>query len=89
MNSMNAEKRRHTRVTYGATVDLTVDNNNYVVFMRDISLGGAFIAGDHLPALNKEMHVILTIPYEDMFDPAKLNGTVRRITDGGVGIEFF
>jgi len=86
---MNAEKRKHTRVTYGATVDLTVDNYDFVVFLRNISLGGAFIAGDHVPPLKEEMHVILTVPYEDTFGTAKLNGTVRRVTDDGVGIEFF
>ena len=89
MDSSNSEKRRHTRAAYGATVDLTVNNNDYVVIIRDISLGGAFIAGDHLPPLNEEMHVILTIPRENKFGTAKINGTVRRITKGGVGIEFF
>ena len=70
-------------------VDLTVDNFDYPVFMRDISLGGAFIAGEHLPPLSKEMHVTLTIPDEDKFGTAKLNGTVIRVTDDGIGIEFF
>ena len=89
MDSNKTEKRKHTRVPYGAMVDLTVDNQDYSVFMKDISLGGAFISGDHLPPLNKEMHVILTVPDEDTFDTATLNGTVRRLTDGGAGIEFF
>ena len=89
MVSMNAEKRKHTRVPYGASVDLTVDTSDYVVFMKDISLGGAFISGDHLPPLQEETHVILTVPDEDRFETATLNGTVRRITDHGVGIEFF
>ena len=86
---MKAEKRRHTRVAYGAMVDLTVDQHAYAVFMKDISLGGAFISGDHLPPLNKEMRVILTVPDEDTFGTATLNGTVRRLTDEGAGIAFF
>jgi hypothetical protein len=86
---MKAEKRRHTRVAYGAMVDLTVDQHDYAVFMKDISLGGAFISGDHLPPLTKEMHVILTVPDEDTFETATLYGTVRRLTDDGAGIEFF
>jgi hypothetical protein len=89
MDVLKAEKRRHTRVAYHAMVDLTVDNQDYSVFMKDISLGGAFISGDHLPPLNKEMRVILTVPDEDTFDTATLSGTVRRLTEDGAGIEFF
>jgi len=89
MDLLKAEKRKHTRVTYGAMVDLTVDNYDYSVFMKDISLGGAFISGGHLPPLNEEMHVILTVPDEATFGTATLSGTVRRLTDDGAGIEFF
>lgn len=89
MDVLKAEKRRHTRVAYGALVDLTVGNHDYSVFMKDISLGGAFISGDHLPPLKEDMHVILTVPDEDTFDTATLNGTVRRLTDDGAGIAFF
>lgn len=89
MVSSNVDKRKYERKAYGATVDLTVNSLKYIVLLKDFSLGGAFIAGDHLPPIEQEMHVFLDIPYENKPGTARLQGTVRRITDSGIGIEFF
>ena len=89
METATADKRQYERKAYGAYVNLTVDRLTYKVLLKDLSLGGAFIAGDHLPPIGDETNVSLAIPYEDKPGAVELKGTIRRVTDSGVGIEFF
>jgi len=89
METSNAERRQYERKAYGSVVDFTVDALTYIVLCEDLSLGGAFIAGDHLPPIEDETNMTLAIPYDYKSGIVKLNGTVRRITDRGIGIEFF
>ena len=89
MKTAMADKRQYERKKYGAYVDLTVGRHTYIILLKDLSLGGAFTAGDLLPPIGNETNVSLAIPYEDKPGAAKLNGMVRRVTDKGIGIEFF
>jgi hypothetical protein len=89
METSNPNQRKHERKAYHAAVDLTVDSLTYIVPLKDLSLGGAFIAGDHLPPIENEKSVSLSIPFENQSETVKLHGTVRRVTEGGIGIEFF
>ena len=57
--------------------------------LEDLSLGGAFVSGEDLPLMELEDNVELTIPFSDKQKEVELTGTVRRITENGVGIEFF
>jgi hypothetical protein len=89
METPNPNQRAHERKAYHADVDLTVDNQTYIVLLKDLSLGGAFIAGDHLPPIENEKPVSLLIPFMQKSETVKLHGTVRRVTEQGIGIEFF
>jgi hypothetical protein len=89
METSNPNQRKHERKAYHTAVDLTVDSLTYIVLLKDLSLGGAFIAGDHLPPVENETPVSLSIPFENKPEAVKLQGTVRRVTEGGIGIEFF
>jgi hypothetical protein len=89
MESSSSDKRRHERKTYGAYVDVTVDSLTYIALLKNLSLSGAFIAAAHLPTIENEKTVSLSIPYEDKPGTITLNGTVRRVTENGIGIEFF
>ena len=89
METLNADQRKTERKAYHAAVDLTVDSLTYIVLLKNLSLGGAFIAGDHLPPIEIEKSVSLAIPFENKPEKVNLHGTVRRVTESGVGIEFF
>lgn len=89
MRPPKSENRKHTRIVYGASVDFTADTHTYIVLLKNLSLGGAFIAGDQLPPIEKEKIVSLSIPRADKLGAIELSGTVRRVTDNGIGIEFF
>ena len=83
------EKRRHKRKVYYSNVDLTVDSLSYTVLLQNLSLGGAFIACDHLPTFEIDSPVSLSIPFEIKPETVNLPGTIRRLTESGIGIEFF
>ena len=89
MEYSNAEKRRHKRKAYYASVDLTVDSLSYTVLLLNLSLSGAFIAGDHLPPIEIDSPVSLSIPFAIKPEAVNLPGTIRRLTESGIGIEFF
>ena len=82
-------KRKYKRKAYGATVDLTIDRITYLAKLLDLSRGGAFISADNLPPIETEMNVQLTIPYENKPGAVELAGTVRRLSENGIGVEFF
>ena len=89
MEFSNIDKRRHKRKAYYANVDLTVDSLSYTVLLQDLSLSGASIAGDHLPPIEIDSPVSLSIPFEIKPETVNLRGTIRRLTESGIGIEFF
>jgi hypothetical protein len=87
--SAQSDHRKHKRKRYGASVDLTIDSITYIAEISDLSLSGAFISGDHLPPIEQEAKVTLSIPYENKPWAVELTGTVRRLTEKGFGVEFF
>jgi hypothetical protein len=89
MESLIGEKRRDKRKAYNATVDLTVDSLTYTMLLQNLSLSGAFIAGDYLPPIEIDIPVSLSIPFEIKPETVKLTGTVRWVAESGMGIEFF
>jgi len=84
-----SDHRKHERKVYGATVDLTVDRITYMVELLDLSLGGVFLSADNLPPIEPQIKVSLSIPYEKKPWSVQLPGTVRRLSEKGLGIEFF
>lgn len=89
METSNADRRQYERKAYGSPVGVKVDTLEYFVLLKDLSLGGAFIADNQLLPNGDEANISVTIPYDNKPGTVKLNGTIRRTTDRGIGIEFF
>ena len=81
--------RKHDRRNYNADVVFSIDYNNYFGEIKDISLGGAFISFDTMPAVNPDDEVSLTIPYASQNKDITLKGRVARYAENGIGVEFF
>ena len=82
-------KRQHTRRNYDADVVFSINYNTYLGEIKDISLGGAFISLDNIPAVEPDDEVHVTIPYAFQKKDLTLKGRVTRYAENGVGIEFF
>lgn len=85
------EGRAHPRRTSNLRVTIRLkDGSTASAVARDLSEGGAFITGGHLPALGEELEVSIAHPVTG--DPVELPATVvRTVEDGetpGVGIRF-
>jgi hypothetical protein len=82
-------KRQYARMNYDADVMFSINYNAYFGEIKDISLGGAFISLDNLPAMEPDDEVRITIPYCFQNKDITLRGRVTRYAENGVGIEFF
>lgn len=82
-------KRKHSRRSYDADVVFSINYNSYFGEMTDISLSGAFISFDTMPAVEPDDEVQLTIPYAFQKKDITLKGRVARYAENGIGVEFF
>ena len=89
MNNLEA-KRQNTRRNYDADVVFSINYNAYFGEIKDISLSGAFISLDNMPAMEPDDEVHITIPYAiHKKKDVTLRGRITRYAANGVGIEFF
>jgi hypothetical protein len=82
-------KRQHARMNYDADVMFSINYNAYFGEIKDISLSGAFISLDSIPAMEHDDELRITIPYAFQNKEITLRGRVARYAEHGLGIEFF
>lgn len=83
--------RAHPRRTSNLRITIRLsDGSTASAVARDLSEGGAFVTGSHLPAVGEELEVSIAHPVTG--DPVELPATVVRSVDHGetrgVGIRF-
>ncbi len=83
------DRRRHKRISYIASVSLTLDKKKYITELLDLSLGGAFISADSIPHIETGNQVSIAIPFVNKPNEIELKGTVLRLYGEGAGVEFF
>lgn len=80
------ERRRSTRVDCDIKIGYTSNENFGSEFLRNLSMCGAFMETADPFVVGQPVR--LTIPYTNGEQFAKINGTVNRIAEDGIGIEF-
>lgn len=88
MNNLG-EKRLHTRRNYDADVMLSINTHAHFGEIKDISLSGAFVSLNNIPAVEPDDEFYITIPYVLQQKDVTLKGRVTRYAENGIGIEFF
>lgn len=81
-----ANQRRHDRYNILVAVDYDVRDLTYHCFLRDISLGGAYIETDQNIQVGDKISLSLSIPEIDR--PAVIDCEVMRRDDRGIGVRF-
>jgi len=79
-------KRVHERIPCQLTADCVIDNFARQKFIRDISLGGAFLESPE--PLPQGMTFPMTLSMAHHYKPFKIMGEIARNTPRGVGIRF-
>lgn len=82
------ERRHHQRKECSFAVTIRDKKSAYPAFMRNISLGGAFI---ELPIERKPrvgQKLFITIPYRLKKETTTVKGRIDRIADGFMGVRF-
>lgn len=83
--SRQTNKRQHDRYDCLVAVDYDISDWTYQCFLRDISLGGAYIETEQAIAVGQK--IILTLSVPEMRNCA-INGQVVRRDKKGIGIRF-
>jgi len=78
-------KRQHDRIPCLLTADCIIDNRATQKFIRDISLGGAFVETVETLPLGLEIPMTLSMAH---YRPFKITGEIARTTPRGIGIKF-
>jgi CheY-like chemotaxis protein len=85
-NSRLPEKRRHERFNCLLAVDYDVSNWTYQSFLRDISLGGAYLESEQPALLGSHLSLSLAAP--GVARGCKVQGKVIRCDPRGIGVSF-
>lgn len=80
------EKRAHSRVSFKVQVSCTTEGGAVVTGVtRDLSVGGAFIESNEIPAFGSKVSVSLAVTgYENL----RISGIVRWTKPEGFGLQF-
>ena len=81
-------KRIHNRREYDAGVTIAHMNNVYSGYLKDISLGGAFVITASVNQFYSGDLVSITIPYENKKKYLKRKGLIKWINNEGFALEF-
>jgi hypothetical protein len=80
------EKRAHSRINYSTEVTCTTEGGAVVTgTTRDLSVGGAFVESQDIPAFGSKVVVSLSVPGHGEL---KLNGIIRWTKPDGFGVQF-
>ena len=86
MENSNAEKRKYTRMLCNVDAGYTSNELFGHEYITDISLGGVFVeTGETFPVGQK---IRLSIPYSMQEKYVKVEGTVVRVAENGIGVKF-
>ena len=81
-------KRIHERKKYDAGVTIAHKNNVYSGYLKDISLGGAFVNTSSVNQFYPGDSVSITIPYENKKKYLKRMGLIKWMNNEGFALEF-
>jgi len=81
-----ADIRQSTRETYTELLNFTSKNGTHYGHARDVSATGVFIATSAKFEVGEAIKLILT--FISAPNPVRLQGTVVRKTDEGIGVHF-
>ena len=81
-------KRIHGRKDYDACVTIAHNNNVYSGYLKDISVGGAFVVTSSVNQFYSGDSVSITIPYEKKKKHLKCRGLVKWMNNEGFALEF-
>lgn len=79
-------KRNHNRHDLMVTLDYEISDNNRQCFLRDLSLGGAYIETDHQIEEGKQITITLASP--TLKSRCTIDALVVRKGTRGIGIQF-
>jgi Tfp pilus assembly protein PilZ len=82
-------KRIHERKLYATEVVFSHKNKAYAGQIKNISLGGAFIATDSVNQFSTGEVVTLSIPFTTGRKHVKRKGRIQWANNEGIAIEFF
>lgn len=85
-NSQRPDKRRHDRFDCLVAVDYDVSNWTYQCFLRDISLGGAYLETEQAAPLGSRLILTLSAPAVAL--SCKVQGKVVRHDPKGLAVSF-
>jgi Tfp pilus assembly protein PilZ len=86
MKSVLQNNRRTYRKACSMMVDYSVRGRFFTGFAKDISLEGVFIVNRHPGAVGEAVQLTLSLPGWPR--PLKLDGTIARIAEDGIGVRF-
>jgi Tfp pilus assembly protein PilZ len=79
--------RRHTRVDFGAEIEIAVDGGLQRGMAENISLGGLFVSTDPAPPVGTKVTLVISLP--DVLEVCRIPSIVRwSKVDQGVGLQF-
>lgn len=81
-------KRRHKRKNYQADVVFAHEHRAYNGRLKNLSLGGAFIATRDVNQVSGEDIITITIPYTSGQKHVKRRGVVKWTNNEGFAVEF-
>ena len=81
-------KRIHQRKTYAAEIIFSHKDKAYAGRIKNISLGGAYIATGSVNQFNSGEIVTLSIPFTTGKKHVKRKGRIQWLNDEGFAIEF-
>jgi type IV pilus assembly protein PilZ len=84
---MQREKRDHSRIRIDREAHIEYPGTpQFRVTLRDISVGGVFVASAQEVPYGTELNIVITFPDEPQ--PRTLSGVVRWAKPGGFGVQF-
>ena len=86
MESVLQNHRRTYRKACRLAVDYSVEGRFFTGLAKDISLEGVFIENRHPGKVGESVQLTLSLP--EWPRPLKLDGTIARSTEDGIGIRF-
>lgn len=82
-------RRRYERKKYGSEVIFAAKGKAYPGSLKDISLGGAFVATQAVNQVDRGDKVILSIPFTDGRKSIKRRGRILWTNNEGFAVEFY
>ena len=82
------ERRLHQRKACAFPVTVEDRESAYLAYIRNLSLGGAFIERPKERKIKTGENVTLTIPFQHRTDSVTIRGRISRIEGEGIGIIF-